>query len=608
VQSILPYFFIRRAESETFLSFTGTERWGYASTLICLRREDTARDVFSSSLRYIMFGLSRLAIGAVVASLFTATLTSSQYVSRPDIIPAEWNVTYTAPNANLSDGYFFLAQRVETPVSISIYTSTGDLVYWYTSEQITNASNGAFNFRPQMLNGEVVFTYWEGFADILGYGFGNAIIMASNYSTMIANVTATNRTDLHDQRITHTNQIVTTMYNTLSGVDTSSLENGAEGSYIEDGCFQLLDIPDSTPQFTFCSYEAGISIDESFLPIAAPPTSPESSWDYIHVNTISMDPIGNYLLSARHMHSLIYIDGQSGDILWRLGGKLSNFTGSGINFSWQHDAKFAYEFNTPAQVLQNQTTRYISIFDNASDGTENDQSASNGLIIEVDLVAMTATTVTNFTAPGGETDLLVPNQGSFQLMGSDEPSPASNNVVMGYGALPVIAEWDVNGTALQVIHFGTPAVSQSYRVYKAPWVGNPLTAPDVAIQNNTMYVSWNGATEVASWRIVQGSNTTQVPRSSFETVIPLDSSSTDMIQAIALDAKGTQLASSQMLMPDGTATGQGAVNGTPSTTMTSSTSNTPSGGSGSSDGAISFNLPIVLSSLVVSAAILLVGL
>lgn len=540
-----------------------------------------------------MSRLSYLPFVAVIAAL-SATITSSQYISRPDIIPAEWNVSYTAPGANISDGYIFLAQRVESPVSITIYTSTGDLVYWYTSDQISNASNGAFNFRPQILNDEVVFTYWEGYASLAGYGMGRDIIMSSNYSTMIANITATNFSDIHESRITSSNDMLSTMYNTLGGVDTSSLANGAENSYIEDGCFQRLSIPQGTPNFTFCSYEAGIGIDESFLAIATAPTSPTSSWDYIHVNSIEVDNIGNYLLSGRHMHAVYYIDGQSGDIIWRLGGKLSNFTGSGINFSWQHDVQFAYELDTPAETLQNQTTRYITMFDNASDGTTNNQSASNGLIIELNLNNMTATTITNFTTPAGETDLLATSQGSFQLFGSDQPSPASTNVLMGYGELPVFVEWDINGTALQIVHWGNSTVSQSYRTYKAPWVGTPVTSPDVAIQDNILYVSWNGATEVAIWKIVQGSNTTEVMKSSFETAIALNASSTDMIQAMALDSKGNQLAASQLLMTNGTATGMGAVNGTSSTTSTSSTNSK----GGSTDGAsissvVGFTLPLL---------------
>jgi hypothetical protein len=49
----------------------------------------------------------------------------------------------------------------------------------------------------------------------------------------------------------------------------------------------------------------------------------------------------------------------------------------------------------------------------------------------------------------------------------------------------------------------------AYRVNKGDWKGNPSWPPSVAADapnnstlNATVYVSWNGATEVASWAIV----------------------------------------------------------------------------------------------------------
>lgn len=133
----------------------------------------------------------------VIGSCGLLSLSVNAFVSRPDIIPAQWNISYTAPGANISDGYVFLAQRGVTPISISIYTPTGDPVYFFSDETIANASNGAFNFRPQILNGEPVITFWEGYASISGYGAGHIIIMANNY-TMLANVTATNMSDIHE--------------------------------------------------------------------------------------------------------------------------------------------------------------------------------------------------------------------------------------------------------------------------------------------------------------------------------------------------------------------------------------------------------------------------
>lgn len=73
--------------------------------------------------------------------------------------------------------------------------------------------------------------------------------------------------------------------------------------------------------------------------------SQEHSWDFFHLNSVQKDEHGNYLISARHMNSLYYVDGKTGDILWTLGGKKNDFTdlseGRATDFSWQHHARWA---------------------------------------------------------------------------------------------------------------------------------------------------------------------------------------------------------------------------------------------------------------------------
>ncbi len=63
------------------------------------------------------------------------------------------------------------------------------------------------------------------------------------------------------------------------------------------------------------------------------------------------------------------------------------------------------------------------------------------------------------------------------------------------------------------------------------WVGLPLTAPAGAARQadgrTTVYVSWNGATQVVSWRVLAGPSASRLAvvsttaKSGFETAIPL---------------------------------------------------------------------------------------
>ena len=53
-----------------------------------------------------------------------------------------------------------------------------------------------------------------------------------------------------------------------------------------------------------------------------------------------MEPDGNLLVSARNTWTVYRVDRKSGEVLWRLGGKRSNFEmGEGARTAFQHDAR-----------------------------------------------------------------------------------------------------------------------------------------------------------------------------------------------------------------------------------------------------------------------------
>ena len=63
-------------------------------------------------------------------------------------------------------------------------------------------------------------------------------------------------------------------------------------------------------------------------------------YDYVHANSIDLEADGSLLVSARNTSTLYKIDRQSGEIVWRLGGRRSDFAmGPGTAFGYQHDAR-----------------------------------------------------------------------------------------------------------------------------------------------------------------------------------------------------------------------------------------------------------------------------
>lgn len=147
--------------------------------------------------------------------------------------------------------------------------------------------------------------------------------------------------------------------------------------------------------------------------------------------------------------------------------------------------------------------------------------------MHVDADTMEATLVQTFVDP--QDSITSISQGSLQTL-------PNGNVIMGYGSNPKIKEFSSNGSTLMTAQFGPNFEVQSYRAYRAPWVGRPNTQPDVFIcreqqANSTttqVYMSWNGATEHSTWSIYAGpteANTTlaaRVEKTGFETVATIN--------------------------------------------------------------------------------------
>jgi hypothetical protein len=158
----------------------------------------------------------------------------------------------------------------------------------------------------------------------------------------------------------------------------------------------------------------------------------------------------------------------------------------------------------------------VTFFDDGSDPTEPSHDQSRGVTIALDLAKHTARLVGAFTHPGSP--LLAASQGDMQTL-------ANGNTVVGFGGVPEITEFAANGALLFDAHL--PYDMIFYRAYRSPWSGQPLSAPAVAANLNNVgetivQMSWNGATDVAKWRVLAGARTgsltaqATIPDSGFE--------------------------------------------------------------------------------------------
>jgi hypothetical protein len=190
--------------------------------------------------------------------------------------------------------------------------------------------------------------------------------------------------------------------------------------------------------------------------------------------------------------------------MWRLGGKRSDFSlAKGARFAWQHDAR------------SHQGGNAISLFDNGV-------SQSRGLVLE--LRGRRASVQREYRH---EPPLHAHKLGSVQLLGNGD-------VLVGWGTDPHVTEYAQNGAVK--LDATLPHGGESYRTLRFPWQGRPRDAPVAAVRGSTVYASWNGATEVAAWRVEPGGPA--VRRTGFETALPLRPG-----HVVALDARGRALGS-----------------------------------------------------------------
>ena len=219
--------------------------------------------------------------------------------------------------------------------------------------------------------------------------------------------------------------------------------------------------------------------------------------DYFHINSVDRDDEGNYLVSGRHTSTIYKINGTTGDIIWRLGGKSSDLTlGSGAEFGFQHHARFISR-------SKDGNTEIISLFDNSGAQRKGKTgeyiNKSSGKILSIDTRTSTATLVQEFPAPD---HIFAFSQGGTQIL-------PSGNAFVNWGSGGAITEFSPNGTVVYHAYLESGELwkngdVQNYRGFRFNWTGVPNEEPAVVAlahgESTVVYVSWNGDTETKTWR------------------------------------------------------------------------------------------------------------
>jgi hypothetical protein len=355
-----------------------------------------------------------------------------------------------------------------------IYTPQGRLAWFERQPRGITAED----LNEQSYEGARDLTYWRGRVLSLGFGQGEDLVVNSRYQT-VATVTGGNglRADLHEFQIVPDDVAYITAFNPIR-CNLSSAAGERDGAII-DTAIQEIDMKTGLVRWEWHSLDhVRVSESETSPPKGTP-------WDWFHLNSIDPQPDGDLFISARSTWAGYQLGGATGKILWRLGGTDSSFKmGPGTETAWQHDGR----------VLANGE---ITLFDDGSNPPVHPQSRAVRIALDFKTHEARLSAVFTHASP----QLLAASQGNMQTL-------ADGNTVVDYGGVPEISEYASDGAVL--FDANLPFDMSSYRGYRFVWSGRPASPPALlASLNNTgeetiVHVSWNGATEVASWRVLAG--------------------------------------------------------------------------------------------------------
>ncbi|MGE5221684.1 MAG: aryl-sulfate sulfotransferase, partial [Omnitrophica WOR_2 bacterium] len=424
-----------------------------------------------------------------------STIARSPYVTTPPDFP---KIHVTTPANGVDDGYIFASNFIPSsflgnpnPGSyLLILDNNGEPVYYQKVPETALATD----FK-KLSNG--LLAYWE----------GDAYHLLNSSYTEVGKITSGNGypgVDLHDLKLLPDGHYLFLIYY-IQKVDMSKLVPGGNPNATVTGVvIQELDTKGNVV-FLWNSFDH-IPVTDSNRDLTA------ATIDYTHSNAIDLDSDGNILLSSRHLDEITKINRQTGEIIWRLGGKGNQFTiipAAGITdipeFYMQHDIRKLPNGN-------------IGLFDN-----HNDHTPMNSRAMEFSLNQdnKTATLVWEYR---NSPDVYSAFMGDVQHL-------PNGNILIGWGGVPNPNITEIKPDNTKIFELGFDAPYVNYRAYRFPWHGNPNWAPNLVMQPGAdtirLTFSWNGATDVARYDVYGGKSAqtmtpvARVEKTGFETSISL---------------------------------------------------------------------------------------
>jgi arylsulfotransferase ASST len=177
---------------------------------------------------------------------------------------------------------------------------------------------------------------------------------------------------------------------------------------------------DGSSEFEWNAWDQ-VSLNEWIEP-PRPEPGDSAGRDFDHPNSIDIDREGNYIVSFRRLGQVMKIDGFTGNVLWRLGGRRNQFT-------FLNDPFGGFGSQHSARVLPN---GHLLLYDN---GSLHRSPESRVVEYALDTVHMTATLVWEFRHVP---PIYTPGLGLVQRLGD-------GSTFIGYGQLGRASEVGQDG-------------------------------------------------------------------------------------------------------------------------------------------------------------------
>jgi Arylsulfotransferase (ASST) len=457
------------------------------------------------------------------------------FVSAPNLHPPKLAVDAKTQYKQLAPGYFMVTNFKNLGIKEPLSGQTGPLILDHNLQPVWFLNVGpnvlASNLEAQTYNGKPVLTWWQGLVTGTGSTTSGKDVVVDQHYKQIATLTGKDGWVIsqHEMVISGSNAWVTA-YKTVPYNLTPY--GGSANGQVLDCAVQEYDLATGQLLYTWDALNPGGTPN---IPLSESEQKPFPGvpWDAYHINSIQLTGNETFLVSMRDTWTAYLVNRTTNAVEWKVSGNPANSTftlPAKAQFHWQHDVQLhggnvLTVFNDNCCRISGQTGGKAKF--------AQPNGVTNGLVIKLDLTKHTGSLVQEYPFP---------HKYNAYYLGNMQPLP-NGNVVLGWGTQPFFSEVSKSGKLL--LDAVWPVPDLNYRTYVQKWVGTPYFPPSGAVRNNhgkaTVYASWDGDTQVVSWRVLAGSSANSlkagpiVAKTGFETAIPLTSTFT-VYKVQALDS------------------------------------------------------------------------